>query len=157
MRNLLSVGDGVPMTTFMLIVCGPVLFGLALIFFEPLRDLSWLRDLVVNPGKHPQLFVWPLIMAHILFTPSIATGDDDDDDEQNIATTGLKWTSGMLWAMAMGVLLCLMLLADETTVDTRRENIAAYVAFGMVVLSIVLSWLDRRERKKFRPDRDIVD
>lgn len=156
MRKLLSIGDGVPMTMFTLMVCGPVLFGLALILFEPFRDPSWMRDMIVNPGRHPVFVIWLLITARAMLTPSVAT-DDDECSERNVATTELKWTSDMLWAMATGVLICLMLLVDETTVATGRENIAAYAACGMVVLSIALSWRDRRERKGFRPDRNIVD
>ena len=156
MRKLLSIGDGVPMTMFTLMVCGPVLFGLALILFEPLRDPFWMRDLIVNPGRHPVLVMWLLIPARAMLTPSVAT-DDDGGSERNVATTELKWTSDMLWAMTTGVLLCLMLLVDETTVATGRENIAAYAASGIVVLSIALSWRDRRERNGFRPDRHLAE
>ena len=155
MRKFLSIGDGVPMTTLTLMVCGPVLLGLALILYEPLRDLSWMRDLVVNPGRHPLSFAWLLIISHVIFTPSVATGEDDG--ERNVASTGLKWTSDMLWAMAIGVLLCLMIIVEESTADTGRANIAASVAFGMVLLSIALSWRDRRERRGFRADRGSVD
>ena len=156
MRKFLSIGDGVPMTTFMLIVCGPVFVGLALLLYGLSPDISSLRDLVVNPGKHPQVQMWLLIIAQAVLSPGVAT-DDDEGSEQSTATTGLKRTSDLLWAMAMGILLCLMIVVDDTTTGTGRENVPAYIAFGMVVLSIALSWRDRRERKGYRPDRYIAD
>lgn len=155
MRRFPSFGDGLPMTTVTLLVCGPVLFGLALILFEPFRDPSWQRDFVVNPGKHALIYFWLLIFFHGVLTPNVVA--PDGANEQQLATTGLKWISDMFWAMAVGIMVCLMVVVDEKAVATGRENVAAYVAFVITIISIVLRWRDRRERMGIRPDRNSIE
>ena len=147
MRKFLSFGDGFPMTAVTLLVCGPVLFGLALIFFEPFRDPSWLRDFIVNPGKHPLFWAWVLMIFYDLFTTKLTS--PEGEDESRLATTRLKWTADIWWAMSLGIFIGLAIIVDKETVGSGRENFAAYVAFGLAVISVALRWRDRRERMGF--------
>jgi hypothetical protein len=135
------------MTVVTLLVCAPVLFGLALIFIEPWRDPAWFFDPFVSPAKHPLLWAYLLFVSRGAFTPNAgATGDDND--ERRAALTGLKWIADVLWAMAIGIFICLIIVVDEKAVEMGRENIAAYVAFGLAAFSIALAWYDRRRRRE---------
>ena len=150
MRRFLNFGDGFPMTVVTLLVCGPVLFGLALLAIEPMRDPAFFRDLLFNPARHPLFLIWFACVFHALLSPGAAFDDEDDEEAGGPRVwTGLARAADMFWAAAIGIILCLMIVVDMDASDTSREDLAAYIALGLTSLSVLLQWRDRRERTGF--------
>ena len=146
MRKFLRLGDGVSLTTVTLLVCSLVLFASVIAVFEPVSEPSWWSDLLRNPAKHAILIFWLLFMLRVLFEPSALSGKGTDDEDTR---TGLGRTADAFWAVAGGMLLCLAIVVDKDAVGTVNQDIPAYIAVGLVVLSIALRWRDQRERRGF--------
>ena len=140
------------MTTVTLLVCGPVLFGLGLILFEPMRHPAWFADFLSHPAKHLLGVIWLLVFSNALLSPNHDKDEieEGDQDRSKRVWTGLSRIADLVWANALGILFCLIVVVGKDQVDTAREDTAVYIAVGLMLLSIVLRWRDRRERMGFR-------
>jgi hypothetical protein len=142
MRKFLSLGDGIPLTTVTLLVLSPVLLGLLLVVFYPVFDRSWWADLVLNPAKHAILIFWMLLWLRETVRYAL---DRELDPDQPRQWTGLARVAELVWATGAGMLLCLAIVVEKDTLITSNYDAVIYIAVGVVILSIVLQWRDRRE------------
>lgn len=136
-RSFFKFGDGLALTIVTLLVCGPVLLGLLMIFVEPLRDPRWLLSAAHDPGKYPYLVFYVLFFAQAVlsYRPSW-----DWDDQAWLTWFGLNRFANLCWALAVGIILC---LAIVDALDVGSANKAVYAATALTTLSIVLSWRSR--------------
>ena len=140
MRKL-SLGPEPQFAAIVLLVCGPVLFGLALIFFETIRGVP---AALLGIATHPADCTGYLIAASVwaqLFVLSLPATDDGGEElpAKQFGTEGI-------WGAAMGMLITIDIARkDVGGIASQNLNLAAYAAMALATVHLVFVWHKSRQ------------
>jgi hypothetical protein len=135
-----SLGPEPQFATIVLLVCGPVLFGLALIVFESIRGVP---AALLGIATHPADYTGYLIAASAWVQIFVLSLPATDDAEEEVPAK--RYATETIWGAAMGMLIAIDIARkDVGGAASLNLNLAAYAAMALAAVHLVFVWYKSR-------------
>jgi hypothetical protein len=144
MRRI-SFGPEPQFATIVLLVCGPVFFGLALIAFESVRGVP---AALVGIATHPADYSGYLLMIALWIQLFILSSSEGSDGEDEGDARPQRYPTDVYWAMGIGMLIAVGIARKDLGVPAGFNlNLAAYAAMVVAGLHLMFVWWQFRQRR----------